>query len=125
MIRRPPGSTRTDTLFPYPTLFRSANDEQDRRRNPDCRIGWDEAGGTGGARHQQHGEDERALAAVEVTEMPEHDAADGPHDEADAIGRETRPDDRQRVGLGKHRMPELRYELARTDEIEEERKGGG
>src|SRR3546814_14546799 len=24
MIRRPPGSTRTDTLFPYTTLFRSA-----------------------------------------------------------------------------------------------------
>src|SRR3546814_10066536 len=23
MIRRPPRSTRTDTLFPYPTLFRS------------------------------------------------------------------------------------------------------
>src|SRR3546814_3588349 len=23
MIRRPPGSTRTDTLCPYPTLFRS------------------------------------------------------------------------------------------------------
>src|SRR3546814_6819013 len=26
MIRRPPGSTRTDTLFPYTTLFRSADD---------------------------------------------------------------------------------------------------
>src|SRR3546814_17259240 len=25
MIRRPPGSTRTDTLFPYPTLFRSVD----------------------------------------------------------------------------------------------------
>src|SRR3546814_5301715 len=25
MIRRPPGSTRTDTLFPYTTLFRSAS----------------------------------------------------------------------------------------------------
>src|SRR3546814_18548825 len=25
MIRRPPGSTRTDTLFPYTTLFRSAH----------------------------------------------------------------------------------------------------
>src|SRR3546814_194283 len=25
MIRRPPRSTRTDTLFPYPTLFRSDN----------------------------------------------------------------------------------------------------
>src|SRR3546814_470427 len=26
MIRRPPRSTRTDTLFPYTTLFRSARD---------------------------------------------------------------------------------------------------
>src|SRR3546814_10527781 len=26
MIRRPPGSTRTDTLFPYTTLFRSCSD---------------------------------------------------------------------------------------------------
>src|SRR3546814_13398541 len=26
MIRRPPRSTRTDTLFPYTTLFRSRND---------------------------------------------------------------------------------------------------
>src|SRR3546814_17366111 len=24
MLRRPPRSTRTDTIFPYPTLFRSA-----------------------------------------------------------------------------------------------------
>src|SRR3546814_13564577 len=30
MIRRPPRSTRTDTLFPYTTLFRSA--EQNGRR---------------------------------------------------------------------------------------------
>src|SRR3546814_2560543 len=27
MIRRPPRSTRTDTLFPYTTLFRSIDDE--------------------------------------------------------------------------------------------------
>src|SRR3546814_15156536 len=27
MIRRPPRSTRTDTLFPYTTLFRSATDQ--------------------------------------------------------------------------------------------------
>src|SRR3546814_9237455 len=27
MIRRPPGSTRTDTLFPYTTLFRSQPDD--------------------------------------------------------------------------------------------------
>src|SRR3546814_4099562 len=28
MIRRPPRSTRTDTLFPYTTLFRSAHSRQ-------------------------------------------------------------------------------------------------
>src|SRR3546814_9796321 len=28
MIRRPPGSKRTDTLFPYTTLFRSGVGEQ-------------------------------------------------------------------------------------------------
>src|SRR3546814_15680575 len=30
MIRRPPRSTRTDTLFPYTTLFRSRRADQDR-----------------------------------------------------------------------------------------------
>src|SRR3546814_20485651 len=30
MIRRPPRSTRTDTLFPYTTLFRSDHDAADR-----------------------------------------------------------------------------------------------
>src|SRR3546814_7046636 len=36
MIRRPPRSTRTDTLFPYTTLFRSLSVDQTRpslRRN--------------------------------------------------------------------------------------------
>src|SRR3546814_8767287 len=32
MIRRPPRSTRTDTLFPYTTLFRSVVDRCDARR---------------------------------------------------------------------------------------------
>src|SRR3546814_5867086 len=31
MIRRPPRSTRTDTLFPYTTLFRSAGQHRPRR----------------------------------------------------------------------------------------------
>src|SRR3546814_5660556 len=31
MIRRPPRSTRTDTLFPYTTLFRSATQYQPER----------------------------------------------------------------------------------------------
>src|SRR3546814_17501785 len=32
MIRRPPRSTRTDTLFPYTTLFRSASASQASKR---------------------------------------------------------------------------------------------
>src|SRR3546814_5913533 len=32
MIRRPPRSTRTDTLFPYTTLFRSARAARGKRR---------------------------------------------------------------------------------------------
>src|SRR3546814_5902924 len=32
MIRRPPRSTRTDTLFPYTTLFRSAGDQAGRHQ---------------------------------------------------------------------------------------------
>src|SRR3546814_9766633 len=35
MIRRPPRSTRTDTLFPYTTLFRSARDQQFETADPD------------------------------------------------------------------------------------------
>src|SRR3546814_2443504 len=34
MIRRPPRSTRTDTLFPYTTLFRSALFAGERSRFP-------------------------------------------------------------------------------------------
>src|SRR3546814_13094230 len=49
MIRRPPRSTRTDTLFPYTTLFRAAADRhrigithQDERR---CGVALAEGGG--------------------------------------------------------------------------------
>src|SRR3546814_14564399 len=38
MIRRPPRSTRTDTLFPYTTLFRSTNT---RYWSSACRDGVD------------------------------------------------------------------------------------
>src|SRR3546814_16697075 len=47
MIRRPPKSTRTDTLFPYTTLFRS-------RGEPDHRLGL----------APQVGVDDRAALAV-------------------------------------------------------------
>src|SRR3546814_14361096 len=37
MILRPPGSTRTDTLFPYTTLFRS---EAERRPVASRNVNW-------------------------------------------------------------------------------------
>src|SRR3546814_1132592 len=37
MIRRPPRSTRTDTLFPYTTLFRSAHRHHERRHRQGAR----------------------------------------------------------------------------------------
>src|SRR3546814_17857433 len=40
MIRRPPRSTRTDTLFPYTTLFRSA---WSGKRRISCRAGGQRA----------------------------------------------------------------------------------
>src|SRR3546814_16103091 len=50
MIRRPPRSTPTDTLFPYPTLFRSWVEDRTRTRQ----------GSRAGASSGNGGEKERA-----------------------------------------------------------------
>src|SRR3546814_5396887 len=39
MIRRPPRSTRTDTLFPYTTLFRSPSEDRLRRGSMNTALG--------------------------------------------------------------------------------------
>src|SRR3546814_9414343 len=46
MIRRPPRSTRTDTLFPYTTLFRSSGGGRGRPRRGG-QAGRQDAGGRG------------------------------------------------------------------------------
>src|SRR3546814_8635671 len=43
MIRRPPRSTRTDTLFPYTTLFRSIDNYRGGKKNG-ISLGVDRAG---------------------------------------------------------------------------------
>src|SRR3546814_2264389 len=55
MVRRPPRSTRTDTLFPYTTLFRSAH-----RPRP--------VGAQHGAALDEHGGDD----VVTAGQVPEH-----------------------------------------------------
>src|SRR3546814_7123906 len=49
MIRRPPRSTRTDTLFPYTTLFRSAHPACRRRAGDPCHSDrrWSYVAGAG------------------------------------------------------------------------------
>src|SRR3546814_2096358 len=61
MIRRPPRSTRTDTLFPYTTLFRSNGRDRDRGRQMAggrgaCprRAAEARAGGSGAPRSEEH-----------------------------------------------------------------------
>src|SRR3546814_14845670 len=65
MIRRPPRSTLTDTLFPYTTLFRSTCDG----RGAVCRPG--PAGGTHGSGVlQRHPEQLRAVAVQPGPDRP-------------------------------------------------------
>src|SRR3546814_6657679 len=47
MIRRPPRSSRTDTLFPYTTLFRSAAIRHARAARPSADPAVDRGGGRG------------------------------------------------------------------------------
>src|SRR3546814_11470489 len=54
MIRRPPRSTRTDTLFPYTTLFRSPV-RQGGRRRPAGSIRQRRSGQTTFRRRREHG----------------------------------------------------------------------
>src|SRR3546814_12000593 len=73
MIRRPPRSTRTDTLFPYTTLFRS---------HAEARV------------HHLVGEDHRVLGTATTVHVVD--------DAADFFLGQRLVDDRQRHALGQH-----------------------
>src|SRR3546814_15222861 len=59
MIRRPPRSTRTDTLFPYTTLFRSGAAEEQ-----------------GAVRHQLVGDAGQDLGLGRLVEIDQHVASE-------------------------------------------------
>src|SRR3546814_10485219 len=78
MIRRPPRSTRTDTLFPYTTLFRSVFGKAFTRlvvggvklrqlygaRAPDGRIRHPQPGLGGGQRSEEHTSELQSLMRI-------------------------------------------------------------
>src|SRR3546814_8209979 len=73
MIRRPPRSTRTDTLFPYTTLFRSiefaGHDPRQRRRTTEQHqrlhhVGVDNCAQTAGGRSEEHTSELQSLMRI-------------------------------------------------------------
>src|SRR3546814_15283865 len=63
MIRRPPRSTRTDTLLPYTTLFRSLKSASTSSRSAACAIASSSCSGKGGQ------SESRPFAAKETRDM--------------------------------------------------------
>src|SRR3546814_4671303 len=63
MIRRPPRSTRTDTLFPYTTLFRSGFKGR-RRSGPDLHISRAYLSGGPYGRSEEHTSELQSLMRI-------------------------------------------------------------
>src|SRR3546814_128651 len=102
MIRRPPRSTLTDTLFPYTTLFRSPG------------VAARQVGG--GAEHQREAESpEHRTGDAEVDEVlggdvdrvarphePGFERAESDLHREDQAGRDDHPGDIERIRFGRH-----------------------
>src|SRR3546814_4756445 len=84
MIRRPPRSTRTDTLFPYTTLFRSAGQQAGLRQHLEAVADAEHRHALVGARDDllHHRRVGRHGAAAQVVAVGE---AAGQHDEVDLL----------------------------------------
>src|SRR3546814_13888556 len=101
MIRRPPRSTRTDTLFPYTTLFRSDEEHEGEHVAPlDLRVESAERDELG----EDEGGDEAADHVAEPAQHADHegDRADGEADRwVDVVEQNqqagTEPGDRKSV----------------------------
>src|SRR3546814_17516966 len=82
MIRRPPRSTRTDTLFPYTTLFRSDFAVRGVDIDPLARA------------QREFGVDRSALGAERDDDHPVGGGGEGFAGVGDTLGDEARPRDR-------------------------------
>src|SRR3546814_11337293 len=93
MIRRPPSSTRTDTLFPYTTLFRSAGLVEPlaiaEARSGDAHVAVDAALAHGdGCTARTHGKRRARFADVHAHARQERDAFRKSRSEARRVGKE-------------------------------------
>src|SRR3546814_10117172 len=85
MIRRPPRSTRTDTLFPYTTLFRSEDAaQQNAHSNTYGKI----VSGDSHCDGRQHHYARHLRVISEIAYRPPGECADGYHDHDSHEGRD-------------------------------------
>src|SRR3546814_19116487 len=94
MIRRPPRSTRTDTLFPYTTLFRSGAVARLTRRNARHAVQVDQHGAAEPfARRRQFGGERGMIGPVQRFEAPvEAGVVEGAFPQRAAVGKPRRHD---------------------------------
>src|SRR3546814_9791229 len=76
MIRRPPRSTRTDTLFPYTTLFRSLAGDRLRARRPEVDGGLRPPAGADQGRHPREFRPAQGAQPARATALQGHGGLD-------------------------------------------------
>src|SRR3546814_21001856 len=106
MIRRPPRSTRTDTLFPYTTLFRSAegraggvdDGEKEEGRDREAQVVEGHRIAPVDAEQRRRGDAGIAVEAVEEVVVLTHEVEEGDGDrQRDHDGEIGRASCRERV----------------------------
>ena len=93
VLRRPlddVGGGRAPFAAGREALHQPRDDEQQRRRDADRRVGRQEADQHGADRHQRDGDEQRGLAPMRVADAAENDSAERARDEAEPIGEEGR-----------------------------------
>src|SRR5260221_5802319 len=91
-------------------MHESEGDEEQGRGPADGLERGQQADQERGPAHEQNRDEEGVLAADEIPDAPEHDRAEGPHEEARGIGRERRKQRRGVVTLGEEQRREERRE---------------
>src|SRR3546814_13935941 len=123
MIRRPPRSTRTDTLFPYTTLFRSEGEECARGAGEES--GDDEGGQPQQVDVQADQTGARCVLAHRDERLAER-TAQQPMLQIEAQAHHGQNEEilQRLVGQAELRFAELEYRRQREEHRSEERRGG-
>src|SRR3546814_9444615 len=109
MIRRPPRSTHTDTLFPYSTLFRSDGIKVEPRAGDPGRQ-WGEKIGGRSLWWSMHGRNKRSTS-LDLKSAKGREIVLGLVAKCDVVVENFRPGQLARMGLGPDRLREVKPDL--------------